>query len=435
LAISASTVWNVRSDGADTNGGGFVAGASGTDWTKQAAAQYSVTDGVTNGTTTITSATANFGTDVVGNLIYVSGGTGSVAAGWYEIASRTNSTTIVVDRSTGLTAGTGVTLKIGGALLTPATANAQHIAGNTVHFKNGSTYNLTGTALTWTADKLAGYTATFDDGGIAVFDASGMTATNNTFNNNRDHSWWSCLRINNSTAKAFNNTSGTWSLSRCVAVSATTIGFNGSADYVRCEAISCTSHGFSVSTSDLVGCVSIANGGLGFNISGKCNFTRCIASHNTGDNFGSGGELCRFDSCIAYGGTLDGFDFSRSSYLTNCIAYGNLNFGARGSSSFMESCAFGSNSSGPTSGLPTKGAEFNRITLTANPFVDPDNATIALRNFALNNTAGGGALLRGLGFPNTWSYLTGTTAYSDGGAVQHQDPPARSLQQTCIGTH
>ena len=78
-----------------------------------------VTDGVTNGTATITSATASFGTDVVGNLVYVQGGTGSVAANWYEIISRTNATTIVVDRTTGLTAGTGVTLNIGGTLATP----------------------------------------------------------------------------------------------------------------------------------------------------------------------------------------------------------------------------------------------------------------------------------------------------------------------------
>src|SRR3954469_9556272 len=113
MALSSSTVYQVRPGGADTNGGGFVTGASGTDWSKQDAAQYSVTDGVAAGSTTLTSVTAAFGTDVVGNLIYVSGGTGSITAGWYQIISRTNATTIVVDRSTGLTAGTGVTLKIG----------------------------------------------------------------------------------------------------------------------------------------------------------------------------------------------------------------------------------------------------------------------------------------------------------------------------------
>ena len=64
MALSANTVLEVRNGGSDTNGGGFVTGAAGTDWSQQDAAQYSVTDGVTAGTTTITSATANFGTDV-----------------------------------------------------------------------------------------------------------------------------------------------------------------------------------------------------------------------------------------------------------------------------------------------------------------------------------------------------------------------------------
>lgn len=107
MPIGAACVWEVRTTGNDTNGGGYAGG--GTDWSQQDAAQYSVTDGVTAGTTTITSATANFGTDVVGNVMYVQGGSGSITAGWYQIVSRTNSTTIVVDRSTGLTAGTGVT--------------------------------------------------------------------------------------------------------------------------------------------------------------------------------------------------------------------------------------------------------------------------------------------------------------------------------------
>ena len=85
MAIGAACVWEVRTTGNDTNGGGYAGG--GTDWSQQDSAQYSVTDGVTAGTTTITSATANFGTDVVGNVMYVQGGTGSVTAGWYQIIS------------------------------------------------------------------------------------------------------------------------------------------------------------------------------------------------------------------------------------------------------------------------------------------------------------------------------------------------------------
>ena len=76
MALSASTQIEIRSGGSDTNGGGYVSG--GTDWSLFDSPQYSVTTGTTFGTTTINSSTANFGTDVVGNLISVSGGTGSI---------------------------------------------------------------------------------------------------------------------------------------------------------------------------------------------------------------------------------------------------------------------------------------------------------------------------------------------------------------------
>lgn len=103
MALASTIGWEIRTSGVNTNGGGFKAGASGTDWTQQDSAQYAVTDAVTDGTTTITSASANFGTDVVGNVLYIQGGTGAIAAGWYEIITRASSTTITVDRSTGLT--------------------------------------------------------------------------------------------------------------------------------------------------------------------------------------------------------------------------------------------------------------------------------------------------------------------------------------------
>src|SRR5579862_6029433 len=108
MALPSTTVFEVRPGaGSATNGGGFVPGSSGTDWSQQNGAQYSVADGVANGTTTVTSATANFGTDVVGNIACIGGA-------WYRIVSRTNATTIVVDRS--ITTATGLTLNIGGAL-------------------------------------------------------------------------------------------------------------------------------------------------------------------------------------------------------------------------------------------------------------------------------------------------------------------------------
>ena len=55
------------------------------------------------------------------------------------------------------------------------------------------------------------------------------------------------------------------------------------------------------------------------------------------------------------------------------------------------------------------------VPLTASPFVNPGTPTSvadAFARFAPNTTAGGGALLRGAGYP----------AYQDIGAVQHADP-------------
>jgi hypothetical protein len=196
-ALNAAIVFEVRTTGSDTNGGGFKTGASGTDWSQQNGTQYSVTDGVTAGTTTITSATANFGTDVVGNLIYVSGGTGSVTAGWYEITVRTNSTTITVDRSTGLTAGTGVTLKIGGALLSPGLLGAIMVSGNTAFIKySASVYamtsssNVTGgrfSATLGSASRIVGYDSTRTianrDANRPTIQCSGSGVTLFTFGN------------------------------------------------------------------------------------------------------------------------------------------------------------------------------------------------------------------------------------------------------------
>src|ERR1700742_5059016 len=139
MALSANTVLEVRLTGDDTNGGGFVTGASGTDWSLQNAAQYSVTDAVANGTNVVSSATGSFGADAIGNLAYLQGGSGSLAADRYQITART-STSITLDRN--VAAGTGITLKIGGALASPGMAAAvATVAGMIVYIKyNASPY-------------------------------------------------------------------------------------------------------------------------------------------------------------------------------------------------------------------------------------------------------------------------------------------------------
>ena len=177
--LPPGTVWEVRpSVGSDTNGGGFVTGSSGTDWSVFNAAQYTLSNGVTNGTTTI--ATISAVADMVGNIAYVQGGTGSVAANWYQVVSQITGTSITVDRSTGLTAGTGVTINIGGALATVATANTHATANNIIYCKATGTYLVTSAvsislnsgAAPGTPYSIIGYTTTRGDNGLFTWTTS-----------------------------------------------------------------------------------------------------------------------------------------------------------------------------------------------------------------------------------------------------------------------
>jgi len=106
--------------------------------------------------------------------------------------------------------------------------------------------------------------------------------------------------------------------------------------------------------------------------------------------------------------------------LRNNIFYGNGGFGCNlttgstypGLVVNAGNNAFGSNTSGARNNLPTESTD---VALTADPFVNTAGG-----NFALNNTAGGGAALRAVGIPGVFPAGL-TTGYMDIGAVQHQD--------------
>src|SRR5271154_2251309 len=87
--LPSTTVWEVRPTvGSDTNGGAFVTGSSGTDMSQfnnknatsctscqSATSNISTTDVVAVGSTTLTSATMNGSSAIVGNVIFLQGGT------------------------------------------------------------------------------------------------------------------------------------------------------------------------------------------------------------------------------------------------------------------------------------------------------------------------------------------------------------------------
>ncbi len=447
MAFSAAIEWDCRSTGADTNGGGFKRGASGTDWSLQNAAQYSVTDAVTAGTTTVTSATASFGTDVVGNVLYITGGTGAIAAGWYEITVRNSSTSITVDRSTGLTAGTGATLKIGGAFLTPSKMLSVQ-SGNVGHrlwLKNGSYTTSTLLSLVTNSGSPPNMVATLFSGYNVTHGDNPTGATRPTI---------SCtgagvdgFAVDTRGTVAYLILDGT-STARDGIVNT---GYNGDSFAIGCNVTAFSSHG--IGTRSLACEVTAMKSGAasGFDLNGSssdhwyayAHANPCHGFSTNGNNAGA-----KLVGCVAAyntGASSDGFNV-KALYgfgMVNCVSVGNgrhglvtdtyeqtfavinnvfssnggygvaFNYNTGWAEPSVNYNAFYNNSSGARSNL-TAGA--NDITLTGDPFVDAANG-----NFALNATAGAGAALKAAGFPGVFPGGL-TTGYLDIGAVQHADP-------------
>jgi hypothetical protein len=148
-AIGNTAVWEVEQNAtaSDVNGGGFDPGIGtcGTDYSQQAAAQFSFTDlATTTGTTTcvVTSASHNFVSTDSCNAVHINSGT-SWTAGWYFITS-VSGNAATLDRACGsaatLTAGTW---HEGGALSWQASSTttwaAAISAGNTIWIKYSAT--------------------------------------------------------------------------------------------------------------------------------------------------------------------------------------------------------------------------------------------------------------------------------------------------------
>jgi len=146
MALSSSIVWEIRSAGNDNNGGGFKAGASGTDWTLQNSPQYALTSIATSGAGA-TFLTASAASDMVGNVAHVVSGT-NFTAGFYEITSVVAGVSVTCDANVCTGVGSAGVINIGGALATPGkigtnSANQGAVAGNTIWIKADGTYSRT----------------------------------------------------------------------------------------------------------------------------------------------------------------------------------------------------------------------------------------------------------------------------------------------------
>jgi hypothetical protein len=210
MAIGVNTVWRVRAGGNDANGAGYDSTISGaaTDYTKQDAAQLSLSDVACSSNTTVTSTTGGFTSAMIGNAIRITGG--GATSGYYFITAVGSLTSITVDRTPGaVTNGTG---KVGGAAATwqrvannSSSAGDKCVGGNTVFIRGAGSdtptsndYTFTGSTVSPAGDSTNSYVKFVGENGRPRLQGDGLMWSNCSW------CWWENLYITTSS-----NTSGT----------------------------------------------------------------------------------------------------------------------------------------------------------------------------------------------------------------------------------
>lgn len=441
MAIGATCAWEVRSTGNDANGGFFdpVSGTPGTDRSQQdsphvtidgstiTATVFSSTDQVT--ITGYTVAAAD-----VGNAFNINGGTAT--AGRYRItAVDTGNNRWTLDRSAG-TNGQTATGRMGGCLATPATAFGAMASGNDCWIKS-ATYNHTAVLTppgpsTNDPSVISGYGTTRGDGGRATLRVTSATADVIRINGGnvlRDL----IIDGNNQTSQRGIQCNVIAGLicHRVKVQNCTNYGiFSENDNYlIDCEFVNCTGIGCWMNFGTVaVCCVATGNTGAGFLVASYSVLLNTVSADNGGVGFETGinPTNIRYFNCVAYSNSGDAWplNIGPSFHIwVNCIAYGNGGWGwsQSGSSAqfsanaMMISCAGGGNTSGNRMATPAL-VDLNFISLSADPFVDGANG-----DFDLNGTSGGGAALKGQGYPGIpTGTMSSSRGYADVGAFQSQ---------------
>ena len=240
MAISANAVWNFRASATGTagkNGGFFVAGASGTNYSLQDGAQYALT-GVTSVGAGSVILTASAATDMVGNGLFVVSGTNFTINSWFEITSVVAGVSITVSTNAAGTAictgaGAAGVINIGGANhLNSSLADdvfEAGAAGNTYYIMSGS-YTL-GESISLARDgttslpiKIKGYTSSQGDSCSAdsrpVLSFSSFSLTLGSY-------WW-CYNLSlNSTAASVITMGASNKVINCKVINKSSTGTNG----------------------------------------------------------------------------------------------------------------------------------------------------------------------------------------------------------------
>lgn len=436
-----------------TNGGGFLAGASGTDYSQQIAAQVTYSDLVIGNptTTNLTSALNPFTAAHVGNVINITGGV-NFTTGRYQVMS-VAAGVATMDRAVGTAGATGGAGKLGGAVTKLGDISTIWVAGNTIYVMATATYSFAATLTMTVAGTdglpiwIIGYTSVRGDNGPVTLQCSnGAAAPMISFATARHFIQNFLVDGNSLTQRGFNASGAHVNFYNCHFKNCTLTGLlhTGAGHVDRCSATNCgvagthNAGGFYCSAGIVLyeRCVSWANISSGF---GSQNITStylyCLSYDNALDGFYHlGTEGPRILNCTIDGNTLDGVRFDSSGgpldspLLVNNMITNNAGWGVRSITvDYSAKAAYGLHFFNNAYYLNTLGvrtqvpAGTGDITLTADPY-----ASRSTKNFALNTTAGGGLLLNDLGVPGAFgpTFMTfASTSVTDVGAVQSSTAP------------
>lgn len=354
MSLNAATVWEVRTTGAATNGGGFYNRTPGTsvDYSQQDAAQLAPTNLYRVAANSLYSDSFVFTAAMVGNIIYIASGT-HFTAGYYEITARTDNTHVTLDRdpaSEDTSAHKDGVGKVGGATNHPQTIAAVLIEGNKIYIKSG-TYQPVGAnayVLSTAAEAYPGRifwigydtsrTATPTGTNRPLFDA-------NTQANGLIIGQWgnvfANIRIDNSTDDGVTCTVTGFVMFNCKISNSGDNGINASSTIpflINCEITLCSDRGVVTSNyAQITNCYIHDNTGQAVDVgSAITSIFHSIADTNIGSGFDSTGDggcgICAVNS-VAYnnsGATSDGFVYAggddyltRPSGIINCSSISN----------------------------------------------------------------------------------------------------------------
>jgi hypothetical protein len=334
-----------------------------------------------------------------------------------------------MDRAVGTLGSTGGSGKLGGAL-----ANSDTIAGsvlanqNTVWIKTG-TYNITTSFHISNTYQIIGYGSSHGDNGTAP--TLNMTASSTQIVNGWSNGQHVLHNLNLTTSaatktSAIGGSASVIVISRCTITGFTSaMGGGGGTLVVRDSLIlNSTSVGLTATNFLISNSVISGSGGAQLQTSGgQSLIVRSLIVDGAAEGFKATGVGCvitLIQSTIANNaGSAVRLQSatSVSVFLESNIIFGNGGYGVENDSTQPLGLiayanygnALGSNTSGSYLRVPAGSAD---VALTANPFTNSGSG-----DYSLNNTAGGGAACKGVGYPGAFPNGT-TTGTLDMGAVQ-----------------